>query len=352
MTSNSRYVVIMAGGSGKRLGPVSSKQKPKQFHALVSDKTMLQETLVRVSPIARRDQIYVSTTLDYVDIVRAQLVDFPTDRIIVEPCARDTMPAIAYVSQMIHDLDPEAIIITTPSDHAIKYVHDFTNAVQTAFDVVEQYPDRIGLLGIEPTGPSTALGYIRRGKRLSGFSGKGDIFEVSQFREKPDGETAKKYHEDGEHYWNGGYFVFKAKTLLDLVAKHAPQITNVFEEMRAVSGEIEREVLFRSLDKVPIDKAILEKISESERFVVATDPGWSDVGTWNTLHEYSPKDGNGNVCRGEVFPENSFDNLIFATSKKIVTYGVRNLVIIEVDGLVTIFGRDTSDGIKDIIHLL
>jgi mannose-1-phosphate guanylyltransferase/mannose-6-phosphate isomerase len=346
----SYFVVIMAGGTGKRLGPISSQAMPKQFHALISDRTMLQETFERVSAIARQDHIFVSTTEDYTEIVCDQLSTISPERIFVEPCPRDTLPAIAFVAAEIYKRDPNAIIVTTPSDHAIKYKADFTRAVQIAIDVVERYPERIGMLGIRPEGPSTALGYIRRGNEIPMF--RDAVFEVDAFREKPDQKTAQKYCRDGEHYWNGGYFIFRASTLCDLVKEHAPNVFDILMELREISDHERRKELFRSLKKEPIDRGIIEKLSENERFVVPVNLGWSDVGTWNTLHEYSPKDENGNVCRGDVKPIDSRDNLLFATTSKIVTYGVHNLIVVQVDGTIAIYDRKRADEIKEIIaHL-
>lgn len=350
MSDSHYHVVIMAGGTGTRLAPHSTKELPKQFHSFTSDKTMIQETWSRVSPIARRDQIYVSTAKDYVRIVKEQLEGFHDDRIIVEPCPRDTLPAIAFVAYQIYQSDSDAIIVTTPSDHAIKNVHDFTKAVQVAIDVVEEYPDRIGMLGINPEGPSTALGYIQRGDEVQGF--RIPAFKVDSFKEKPDKVTAEKYCSSGEYCWNGGYFVFKAVTLLALIEKFCPQVLKTVSKMQSISDEAKREALFRTLEKEPIDKAIIEKLSKDERFVVPADLGWSDVGTWNTLHEYLPKDDHGNVTRGNVVVENAEGNLIFATSCKVVAFGVSGLSILQVDGKIVVCKLDESPEIKKIIRHL
>lgn len=341
------YIVIMCGGGGARMVPLSTEKKPKQFHTFVKDLTLLQSAFARVGALARRENIFVSTIASYVDLVRAQLPDLPENNIIVEPCARDTMPAVAYVAHVIYGRDHDAIIMTAPADHAIKNLYDFVKAVQTGFSVVDQYPERVGLLGIEPTEPDTSLGYIRKGSEILDFCHV--VYGVDDFKEKPDQKTATTYCSSGDYYWNGGYFIFNAQTVLDLVAEFAPHVTDVLAQMQENHDAEDRHMIFSTLSKEPFDKAILEKISPQQRFMVPANLGWSDLGTWESVFKYLPKDEWNNVCRGTVSAINSRGNLLWATKKRISTLGVNDIGIVENGDEIVVFSLSQSHEMKKIV---
>ncbi|MEN8252317.1 MAG: sugar phosphate nucleotidyltransferase, partial [Patescibacteria group bacterium] len=324
------YIVIMAGGSGTRLWPLSRKENPKQFQCLTADdKTLIQETYARVCPLADTDKIFVSTTEQYADLVKEQLPDLPKKNIIIEPCGRDTAPAMGLVAHTIYKKDKNAVITTTPSDHAIKNPTNYICTVQTALSVIEKHPERFGLIGINPTEPSTELGYIQLGDELK-EKYKNKVFEATAFKEKPNKKTAKEYLSHWSYLWNAAYFVFKASTFIDMLKEHTPHITDALEKMEKKSKEKQFEI-YKSLPREPIDTVILEKLSKKERFVVPADLVWSDVGNWRTLHEFY-QNGNTNVSRGTVHEVDTKNCLLFGKkSKTITTLGLKDIIVIDTD---------------------
>ncbi len=346
----------MAGGSGTRLWPLSRKAYPKQFQKLTSPHhTLLQETYNRVLPlIADPTHLFVATTEHYTDTVRAQLPDLPPQNILVEPCGRDTAPAIALATATIATADPDAIIATTASDHAIRNPDAYTLAVQTAFDVLADHPQKFGLIGITPTEPSTELGYIHMGRALANRYKK-PVFHARAFKEKPDRATAEKYLRNGSYLWNAAYFVFTASTFLDMVATHAPHITTAITKMQKTTNPQKRHDIFCALPKEPIDTVILEKLSAKERFVIPSDLDWSDVGNWRTLHDFYHDTAAtaSTVTRGDVVHVTSRNCFVMGTDKKtIALLGVDDLIVIDTPDALLITRRDTAHDVKKVIENL
>ncbi len=345
------YIVIMAGGSGTRLWPISRKDHPKQFQCLTNEKqTLLQETFERVCPLADFDKIFVSTTQQYAQLVKEQLSELPEGNIIIEPCGRDTAPAMGLVARTIYKKDKDAIIATTPSDHAIKNPKNYVCTVQTAFSVIEDHPERFGLIGINPTEPSTELGYIQLGDEFT-KKYKNRVFEAVAFKEKPNAKTAKEYFSHWSYLWNAAYFVFKASTFIDMLKTHTPHILNALEKMDGISNKKQLEI-YKSLPREPIDTVILEKLAPKERFVVPADLVWSDVGNWRTLHDFY-QNGEKNVVRGKVQKFDTENCLLFGNkSKTIATIGLRDIVIIDTEDAILIAHRDEVHNVKKIIDKL
>lgn len=350
------YVVIMAGGSGTRLWPLSRKDHPKQFQNLTNeDRTLLQETFDRVCPLADSTaHIFISTTEQYVSLVRDQLPEIAEDHIIIEPCGRDTAPAIALVAHTIYNKDPKAVITTTPSDHAIKNPGSYMCTVQTAFSVIEEHPEKFGLIGITPTEPSTELGYIQMGKEISNDYKK-RVFNAIEFKEKPDRETAEKYLAHWSYLWNAAYFVFNAKTFIAMTQKYAPYITDAIARITRTDDSQEKHDIYCDLPKEPVDTVILEKLSAQDRFVVPADLEWSDVGNWRTLHDFHRDDHekSKNITRGKVITANTKNCLIFGKENKtIATLGLTDIVVIDTDDAILITHRDHAHEVKKIIDAL
>ncbi|XLQ20469.1 MAG: mannose-1-phosphate guanylyltransferase [Candidatus Moraniibacteriota bacterium] len=345
------YIVIMAGGSGTRLWPLSRKENPKQFQCLTSDEdTLIQETYKRVYPLADADKIFVSTTAQYADLVKEQLPNLPVENIIIEPCGRDTAPAMGLVAHTIYKRDKDAVITTTPSDHAIKNPENYVCTVQTALKVIGDYPERFGLIGINPTEPSTELGYIQLGDELN-KKYKHKVFEANAFKEKPDAKTAKEYLSHWSYLWNAAYFVFKASTFIEMMKTYTPHILTALDEMDGKS-ESEQNDIYKSLPREPVDTVILEKLSKEERFVVPADLVWSDVGNWRTLHEFY-QNGDSNVSRGSVQKVDTENCLIFGKkSKTIATIGLKDIIVIDTDDAILIAHRDKVHDVKKIIEKL
>ncbi|PID52396.1 MAG: hypothetical protein CR972_01780 [Candidatus Moraniibacteriota bacterium] len=353
MITSPIVVVLMAGGSGERLyqAHLSGKKKPKQFQNIISENfSLIQEGFQYVRSITRRDLMFASTTEEWDNLIREELPEIKSENIIVEPCKRDTMAAVAFIAKEIHKKIPNAIVVTVPSDHVLKNVFDFTQAVHAACETVEKYPQKIGLLGIKPDEPNTMLGYVKIGKKLGIFNGQ-DVFTADSFKEKPDKATAVEYQNSDQYYWNGGHFIFRAQTIIDLVRKYEPHLNDVLERLTNCDNKEERAEIFGSVRKDSFSTAIMEVISADQRFVVPADLDWSDVGTWNSLWAHCPQDKNGNVCRGNVSTIESNNNLIFSNNGiKVITLGINGLRVFVKKDMVLIVDHKSADDIKKVIH--
>ncbi len=343
------YAIILAGGNGTRLYPLSTQEKPKQFHALLSHQTLLQETVMRAQSLTRRDHIFVATLSQYKDIVTQQLVNIPHSHIIVEPCLRDTLPAMTLATWYIYQRDPDAIIIFLSSDHAVKNTYDFISAVHTARNVIEENHERIGVIGITQTAPNTAFGYIQKGNEIQGF--QQTVFGVKSFHEKPNASTAKQYFRSEDYLWNGGYFIFKADYFLKCVEKYSPNVITVIKDMQNVHNE-DRKTIFAKTPKISVSHGLIEHMNPQNLFVVPADLGWSDIGTWETLYQFLPKTGENVILPdGEVnMTSTAKNNLIFCSPGiQCTVSSVEDLLVICHEQQVIICRLDESANLKDFL---
>jgi mannose-1-phosphate guanylyltransferase len=350
-----RIIVIMAGGTGTRLWPLSRKQRPKQFHTLLSPETLLQETYKRARRIVPEENIFISTTKQYTDLVFENLPTLSNEQCIIEPSPRSTAPSIALASLILSKKFPQSIIATIASDHAILNVEEFTQALTTTFEVAEKYPESIVTTGINPTHPSTAFGYIQIGKELEDTFTKRAFF-ANSFKEKPDEKTAKKYLAGWEYLWNAGYFTFQTDFLLKAIEKLAPQI---HKQLIMIGEEFERknpspkniEKFYAKMPEEPIDTIIIEKLSQSQRIVIPTDLEWDDIGNWESLYTFLAKQHNTSlISQGNHIDLGSSQSLVFAKEKLISTLDLKDIVIIDSHDTVLIANRKTvGSRIKDLL---
>ena len=274
------HVVIMAGGIGSRLWPVSTPERPKQFMDLLGiGKTMIQLTFNRFTPVCDPANFWVVTSEDYVRIVREQLPLVPQSHILAEPEPRNTAPCIAYACWKIASVCPEANVVVTPADALIMNEQRFSNIVRKALNFTAE-GNRIVTVGIEPTRPETGYGYINAPGLVHG-----QLIKVRQFKEKPDLPTAEKYLASGDFVWNAGIFVWNVRTINDELRAHAPQIMSVMDRLEPyfyTSGEqTALAEFFPTCDKISIDYAVMEK--SPNIYVIAEELGWSDLGSWHSL---------------------------------------------------------------------
>lgn len=348
ITQKHRYAVIMAGGTGTRLWPLSRKAKPKQFHALTSTKTLLEETYQRVQKIVPADHIYISTTKSYSDAVLKTLPDFLPDRLIIEPAPRGTAPAITLVAQTLLGLDPEATVATIHSDHAIDGEKKFIESLSVAFDAVETHAEKIVVVGINPTHPSTELGYIHMGAELPAVSGK-RVFSVDSFREKPDLKTAKKYLADWAYLWNAGYFIFSAKTFAQEAQTHMPEIA----EGVSAFLETKNNARYEGVPNEAVDQALIEKLPVEKRLVVPSEMGWADIGTWDTLFDFLRKTDTAPCISGENhLDEGSKNCLVYGNKKLVATIGLENVIIVDSEDALLVAKKGRAKDVKKIIETL
>lgn len=332
MARINNHLVIMAGGVGSRFWPMSTKEHPKQFiDVLGVGKTLLQLTVERFGPIVKPENVWVVTNQKYAGIVSEQLPSMPRDHILCEPCRRNTAPCIAYVSWRIKCMDPSANIVVTPSDHIVMNVQEFQRVISESMKFTAD-TDAIVTLGMKPNRPETGYGYIQANLSSNSLRNK-EMFRVDSFREKPDLATAQQYIQKPNYFWNAGIFVWNVHTIVNAFRMYQPSLARIFESMTPVYGtEKEQEVInerFPECENISVDYAIMEKADEI--FVCPADFGWSDLGTWGSLHQQSHKDLYGNALIGpDITLFESRDCIIHTTQeKRVVIQGLDGYIVAE-----------------------
>lgn len=273
-----RHAVILAGGVGSRLWPISRSTAPKQFQKFTSDATLIQETYARIIKNVDEKNIWVVTTADYRDITKAQLPKVTDDHIIIEPSARNTAAAVGYATLKVLEADPEAIISCSPADHYVGKPDVFDKVFAKAYEFIEANPEFLAGIGINPTDPNTGYGYIQIGEQLTKDK-ELPIFKIAKFVEKPDLKTAQEYFESWDYLWNGGYFFFAGKDLIENYQQLSPTI---LDGLKKYVEDNDPET-YKNIPSQPIDTAIAEKIEQFA--VIPADLDWSDLGNWSTLYE-------------------------------------------------------------------
>ena len=346
--------MIMAGGSGTRLWPMSRKSKPKQLHSLISDKSLIQETLKRVKKAVPADEIYISTVAKYRDEIKKQLPEIKDKNYIVEPAVRNTAPSILYIAKKIVQREPEAIISTLASDHDVENIEAFASMIKAGFAAVEKYPDYLVAIGIKPTRPDTGLGYIKIGKSLGEINNE-QIFEVERFVEKPSYETAVKYVKAWEYFWNGAYYFFKAKELISWFKKYRPAVSRKIDQMleyekKGNGGARQAQKIYESLKDEQFEYAIVEQPDFKKVLAIPADLGWSDVGNWGTLLEVlTNKFGSKIVSRGHHVDVGSDNCLVYAAEQLIATVGLNGIIIIDTPDAILVANQGQAQDVKKLL---
>ena len=355
------HVVILAGGGGTRLWPLSRIHYPKQFLKLLGDYTLLQQTALRVRNLVSPDRQWIVTGKEQEFIVRAQLAALPgfdtlSGNILLEPEPRNTAAAIALAALHILRIDPHAVMVVLPADHWIERNDLFASLLVTAAALAEK--DMLVTLGIVPDHPATGYGYIQRGNRLPlqppAEVTAQELYQVAQFVEKPSLATAQAYVDSGTYYWNAGIFVWRATTILDEISIYLPRLYDGMQEIAssladATSAKTVTEVYSR-LDAASIDYGVLE---QSQRLLVLpADIGWSDLGEWTTIHRLSPQDERGNVLNGNVVNIDSEKTFVHSNGRVIATIGLQNTVIIDTDDALLICAQDRTQEVKGVVQQL
>lgn len=319
-------IVIMAGGIGSRLWPVSTPEMPKQFIDLLGvGKSLLQLTVERFRPVADIAGMWVVTSENYVDIVRKQLPEMPADHILAEPVPRNTAPCIAYACWRIMREDPEANIVVTPSDAIVLKTELFSEIISKALEFTAS-SSSIVTVGIHPDRPETGYGYI-----CSSSKEECNIVKVNEFREKPDRETAECYLAAGNYFWNAGIFVWSVSTIVDQMRRHAPQIAGMMDKIAGTFGTEEEKAalaeFFPQCDKISIDYAVMEK--SDSIYVISADLGWSDLGSWTSAGSHIAEGPDGNrVVGNDVRLIDSEGCIVHVEEcRKVVVKGLKDYVV-------------------------
>jgi len=341
--------VILAGGSGTRLWPLSRMQLPKQFLKLQGEKSLLDSTVERLSPLISEEDVLVITGAEHAQgEAYSSLQHYQT---LLEPVGRNTAPAIALAAAWLQaESDEDPVIVVLPADHIIKQPDQFQHALQIAIRAADE--GHLVSFGIQPTRPDTGFGYIQASQEGENDTG---CYPVRQFTEKPDMETASRFIENGGYYWNSGMFVWRASTILQEIERHLPEVHSVVMEMVSQweQGEVYQAVINDQFPKMPnisIDYGDLEK--SPNVMLVPCDIGWSDVGSWDAVHEVAPHDSAENALQGRVIAKGCSNSLIHSNKRLVAVVGVEDLCIIETADAVLVTPRGESQRVREVVDEL
>ncbi|OTP66118.1 mannose-1-phosphate guanylyltransferase/mannose-6-phosphate isomerase [Caballeronia sordidicola] len=347
------HPVILCGGSGTRLWPMSRGGYPKQYLKLTSDKTLLQQTALRLNGIAGITAPIVVTNNEQRFLVAEQLRESGTvpSAIVLEPVGRNTAPAIAAAALLALRSSPDALLLVLPSDHVILNEEAFARVTEAAAEVAKD--DYLVTFGIDPTEPHTGYGYIRRGSKIGANAG---AFGVAEFVEKPDAEKAARFIEEGGYYWNSGMFMLKASTYMEELRKYEPEIarqTTLSLELAKRDYDFVRldAGAFEECPNVSVDYAVMERTDRAS-VIAAADLGWNDIGSWTALAEIAQSDAQGNTSLGDVLTENVSNSYIRAEHRMVAAIGLDNIVIVETADAVLVTHRDSTQDVKKIVERL
>ncbi len=347
-----KHLVIMAGGIGSRFWPLSTPQCPKQFLDITGcGRTMIQQTFDRFDGIVDIEHVWVVTSANFRDLVAEQLTGILPQHILLEPCMRNTAPCVAFVSWKIQKEDPEALIVVAPSDHLVLDVPAFQQAIRRGFDFIAG-GNRILTLGMQPTRPETGYGYIEQDTEV-----EKDIFTLRAFREKPDLQTAISYLQQGGFTWNSGMFMWSVTTIVGELRQYVPQIAGVMDQILPdMLTEAEQETvntLFPTCEKISIDYAVMEKTKVA--YVLPSEFGWSDLGTWGSLRTITLDNGepvteqNANAVIGDNVTMIDSEGCMVRVpaGKKVVIQGLKDCIVAEHNGTLLICQLSEEQHIKD-----
>ncbi len=349
------YAVIMAGGSGTRFWPKSTKKLPKQFLSLFGEGTMIQNTAKRIEGLIPQERVMVVTNDSYVNIVKEQLPKVPQENIVGEPVAKNTAPCVAIAAEMLYKKDPEAVMVVLPADHHITEPESFNEYLKTAIDKAKQGSNLV-TIGIKPDRPETGYGYIHGDDEVQELLSQKAVHPVKAFKEKPDVETAKQFLDSGDYYWNSGMFIWSAKTILEEFEKHLPAMyAEVKKAGKGVYEDNHKEAInsfYHACESVSIDYGIMEHAQQV--FVVPGEFGWNDVGSWTAAYDLGDKDRKGNVIKAEraTFSESSNNYISTESGKMISVVGLDGVAVVETEDAILICKLDKAQNVKEIVQQL
>ena len=337
--------VILAGGSGTRLWPLSREQLPKQFLSIDGGHTLLEATINRLQPLIAQDNVLIVTKKDYAQGEAYHALNHYDT--LLEPEGRNTAPAIALAAAWLIRNGADPVMVVLPADHVIKDAPLFQQALQQAIDAA--HSGKLVTFGIAPSRPDTGFGYIQAGAPQGG-----NAYAVQRFAEKPDAATAQRFLDEGGYYWNSGMFVWKASAILHEVAEHLPEVAAVLGDITAAwqQGTKPEAIVehFGRMPSISIDYGVLEKTANVA--LIPCDIGWSDVGSWDAVHEVSDKDTNGNATQGNVIAVDCHNSLIQSNKRLVAAIGVEDLNVVETADAVLITKRGESQRVREVVDVL
>jgi len=346
------YAIIMAGGIGSRFWPFSTAEKPKQFLDILGmGKSLIQLTFDRLAKVCPPENIYVVTNNKYADLIHEQLKDIPTDNVLFEPVRRNTAPCVAYGCYKIHDKNPNAKILVAPSDHLIIKEVEYIDQIKKAFKICTSN-NILVTLGITPTRPDTGYGYIQATEdTLEGFN---ELKKVKTFTEKPDKELAQIFFESGDFSWNSGMFIWSSKSIVESFEQNMNEIHLLFESgFGKFSTKNESDFIneiYAQCVNISVDYAILEKANNV--YVLPCDIGWTDLGTWGSLHDQVKKDENQNAVVGKSVKTYHCKNMMISnsTDKLVVIDGLEDYIVVNSASALLICKKEDEQKIKQFVN--
>jgi mannose-1-phosphate guanylyltransferase len=344
------HAVIIAGGSGTRLWPLSRKSQPKQALKLIGDRTMFQHSVDRLAPLFPPERIYVGTNAELAALLQPQAPYVPRENFIVEPSGRDSGPAAGLAAIHLLHRDPDAVMVMVTADHYIVDVAQFRSALAAAGEVADERA--IVTLGIKPTFGDTRFGYIELGAAqqiVDGFR----VYESAGFREKPDKKTANAFYEGGRHAWNSGMFIWRADRLMDEFRRQLPESYDALMRIKdALGSPRAQEVLERewpNVRKVSIDYGIMEHAANVS--VIPVEIGWSDIGSWGALLDVLSHDDDGNVATGPLLARDA-KNCYVRSDRTVAVIGAQDLVIVDTPDVLLVCPRDRAEEVRELVRQL
>ncbi|MBW4891330.1 mannose-1-phosphate guanylyltransferase [Mucilaginibacter sp. HMF5004] len=348
--NRNNYAIIMAGGIGSRFWPISRTSHPKQFiDILGTGKTLIQQTYDRFLKVCPKENIYVVTNEIYTDLVKKQLPDMADGQILTEPVMRNTAPCVAYGCFKIESLNPDAAIVIAPSDHLILDEPAFVSTIEKSLEAATQHSCLV-TLGIMPSRPDTGYGYIQYTDNIL----NGEFHKVKTFTEKPTLEIAKTFIQSGDFLWNAGIFVWSVKAILSAYKKYLPEITEIFEEAKPVyNTDKEKSYIhsaYQQCTNISIDYGIMEKADNV--YVIPSEFGWSDLGTWASIYQLAEKDEHDNalIPQDRIITYDSSNNMVSVPEGKLVIIkGLHDFIVVESNNTLMISPRSEEQGVKQVV---
>jgi mannose-1-phosphate guanylyltransferase len=349
------YAVIMAGGGGTRLWPISRKEMPKQLLPLLGKDTLFQSTVARLEKLFPPERILVVTVAEQAREMQKQVPAIPVENYLIEPAPRGTASVVALAAAVLHKRDPQASMAIQTSDHYIRNRDLFHYLIRAAFDVAQE--NYLVTLGITPTYPSTGYGYIQQGAALDGDY-KYPVYTVERFVEKPDQETAQKLLRSGNHSWNSGMFVWRADTILAEIERQMPELYKVVNKISAAWGTSQQDEVVKAnwfgLKSQTIDYGVMER-AQRVAVLPAGGLGWNDVGSWDSLFDVLLPDMNGNVATSaQHLALDTHNTLVYSKTDErlVVTIGLDDIVIVDAGDVLMVCQVDQSQKVKDVVEHL